>query len=346
METSDCLDSRLFWAIILWSWCGVQASEDGAVVIKDETGWVKTDAKGKPIYAKLKDLRELLGLSPAMAGSLSRAAARLEEVGSIRFGDTIPGCRGAKILYPIQEPARQKESTFACTANLEVWHIGTRVVSTATFEHLDSVACTELKAELDQASTEWLSDLKAARTKADEMVVQALSRRGILIERSSKSRLAKTHPPASQPASEEPPPPEEPKPAGRLVEEVYQNGSPTPDPVPEERVPVREYLETIPQPGLTPEIVREIEEHITTPEVLEQFKEETVPDKVQKAQTWKYFVSIAKRVAADAPRYAAAKAGAGNGHSPPKKPLTRSEQAREDWVREFKSRREGKGGGT
>ena len=123
-----------------------------------------------------------------MKGNVSRAIARLEEVGSIRFGDTIPGGRGAKVMYPIQEPPLQSRKSELSVLTTLVWHIGTRVVCTEDFKHLDEVACAELKTELDVASTQWLSDLKAARTKADQLVVQALSRRGIIIEKSLKSR--------------------------------------------------------------------------------------------------------------------------------------------------------------
>ena len=191
METADCLDSRLFWAIILWSWCGVEVSADGSVVLKDEEGWIRKDAKGNPLFAKQDDLRELLGLAAGMKGHVSRAIARLAEVGSIRFGNTIPGGHGAKVMYPVQEPPLQSSRSELPVQATLVWHIGTRVVSTDNFKHLDKLACAELKTELDDASTQWLSDLKAARTKADRLVVQALSRRGILIEKSLNSRKEK-----------------------------------------------------------------------------------------------------------------------------------------------------------
>lgn len=104
MENADCLDSRLFWAIILWSWCGVEVSPDGSVILKDQEGWISKDTKGNPQPAKQDDLRELLGLAAGMKGAVSRAIARLAEVGSIRFGNTIPGGHGAKVMYPVQEP--------------------------------------------------------------------------------------------------------------------------------------------------------------------------------------------------------------------------------------------------
>ena len=192
MENADCLDSRLFWAIILWSWCGVEVSPDGSVILKDQEGWISKDTKGNPQPAKQDDLRELLGLAAGMKGAVSRAIARLAEVGSIRFGNTIPGGHGAKVMYPVQEPPLQSSKSELPVQATLVWHIGTRVVSTDNFKHLDEVACTELKAELDDASTQWLSDLKTARTKADQMLVQVLSRRGIIIEKSLKSRVVKS----------------------------------------------------------------------------------------------------------------------------------------------------------
>jgi len=191
METADCLDGRLFWAAIWFSWCGPQPSE--YCVLKDKKGWIKTDAKGDPIPAKLKDLRESLGLSPGMTGNVSRAAARLEAVGSIRFGDRISGSKRSKLLYIIKEPTSPDSSLESVVqTTLKVWHIGTKTICTDKFAHLDAASRTELEADLDDDSTAWLSDLKAVRTKADERVVQTLSRRGILIERSLKSKEAKS----------------------------------------------------------------------------------------------------------------------------------------------------------
>lgn len=342
METADCLDGRLFWAIILWSWCGPQRSEH--VVLKDEKGWVKTDAKGVPIPAKLKDLRELLGLSPARMGSLSRAAARLEEVGSIRFGDSISGRGGAKVVYPIHEPPTTEASLVASTATKDRWYVGTFVVSTKQLPD-DPVARTEAIRWLEDLNTEWNEDLKSLRTKHNELLEQGASAHGILIERSSKSRLAKDPPPTSQPTIEEtpspepppPPEPEKPKPAGRLEGGDSQNGSSKPTPPPDEvRGEVRAYLESIVRPGLTPEIVDEVASHITTKERLEAFKHESRPAVTQHAKTWKYWVKIAKRVAEDAPRYEAAKANGGNGHSPPE-PKSRSELRAEAFAREMQA---------
>jgi hypothetical protein len=335
METSDCLDSRLFWAIILWSWCGVEVSPDGSVVLKDEQGFLKKDAKGKPIPAKLKDLCELLGLAPAMMGNLSRAAARLEEVGSIRYGKAIPGSSRAKIVYPVQEPpSRENLPQVVSTDKLRVWHFPTFVVNTDNLKHLDEVARTAIEAKLDDVSTQYLSNLKLVRKQADELAIQVLSEGGILIEKSKKRLLAKDPPPTSQPAIEEPPSPEpeEPKPAGRLEGGDSQNGSSKPTPPPDEvRGEVRTYLESIVRPGLTPEIVDEVASHITTKERLEAFKHESRPAVTQHAKTWKYWVKIAERVAADAPRYEAAKANGGNGHSPPE-PKSRAEMRAEAYA--------------
>lgn len=346
MDTSDCLDSRLFWASIALSWCGPEVSPDGSVVLKDEDGFLKKNAKGKPIHGKLKDLCEFMGLAPAMMGNISRAAARLVAVGSWKYGDSIPGCKGskAKIVYPVQEPpSRESRLQVVSTDNLKVWHIGTQVVSIDNFKHLDEVACTELQAELDDASTQWLSNLKAVRTQADALVVQILSARGIIIEKSKKSLLAKSPPPTSQPDLEEEPvaPEPEEEPAGWPPVEVPEEIPETQNPADEVRVEVQAYLGSIPRPGLTPQIVEEVSKHITTPEALEAFKVETMPAKVERGQSWKYFVAIAQRVGADAPRYAAAKANGGNGHSPPVK--SRSELRAEAFARRMEEEQKARG---
>jgi hypothetical protein len=232
-------------------------------------------------------------------------------------------------VYPVQEPPSRKELQVVSTDNLKVWHIGTQVVSTDNFKHLDQVACAELQAELDGASTTWLLSLKAARTQADALLVQILSRRGILIENSKSSRLAKPQPPAGQPvlASSVPephptppptpppdpppaPPPEEAKPAGWPEGLVSDNESLKPQ--------IKTHLEQFRIARLTNETVNEVAKHITSPELLEQFKEATSHPTKSPPRTWGLIITIAKEVAQDGERYRQAVA-AGNGHSPPKR---------------------------
>src|SRR5262252_10383549 len=161
MTKSDCLDARLFWAIILWSWCYPDPYD--YAVIKGEDGRVRTDLKGNPIPAKLKDLRELLGISRHRKTDLSKAAARLEQQGAIRFGEKISGFKDAKILYPIHAPAKPisdldvlsrlpvpaTDSGQGCPKS--VWHIGKITVRKDTLPS-DPVAGTRAIEFLDRAA--------------------------------------------------------------------------------------------------------------------------------------------------------------------------------------------------
>jgi len=202
MEMSECLDSRLFWAIILWSWCGVEVSPDGSVVLKDEDGWIRKDAKDRPIPAKQDDLRELLGLAPGMKGAVSRAIARLVEVGSIRFGNTIPGGRGAKVMYPIQEPPTKSANDGLSTGNSEnaqgPWYVAHIKIELGDLPE-DPVARTEAIQWIQSLGTGFNSELKVLRTSYAEAYVQGAPERGIIIEKSLKSREVKSSssPPSS-----------------------------------------------------------------------------------------------------------------------------------------------------
>src|SRR6186713_245125 len=96
METADCLEARVHWAIILWSWCGPGRTEDGAVVVKDRRGFIQRDGAGNQIPARAIDLLQLLGLAAGMKGNLSRAIARLKMKGVIRFE--------GKVMYSVDSP--------------------------------------------------------------------------------------------------------------------------------------------------------------------------------------------------------------------------------------------------
>jgi hypothetical protein len=225
METSDCLDSRLFWAIILWSWCGPETT-DGCVVRKDHQGFIVSDPRtGKPIPATLKDLRELLGLAPGMKGPVSRSAARLEEVGSIRWGERIPGTQRAQMLYAVQEPpASEGQFEVAGPGNLnqdkKVWNIGHFSCGPSNLNqdkkvwNIGHFSCgpsnlpsdPELRARaiswLDQTSSAWRTERNALRARYREMCAQAISDGLILIDKKQRSRRVETS--SSEAVPEEP----------------------------------------------------------------------------------------------------------------------------------------------
>src|SRR5436305_11480419 len=75
IATAECLDDRLLWAIILWSWCGPQISK--AVVLKDDKGFIRLDQDGNPIPATLSDIRQLLRLPSGMRAHVTRSIQHL-----------------------------------------------------------------------------------------------------------------------------------------------------------------------------------------------------------------------------------------------------------------------------
>lgn len=229
METAECLDDRLFWAMVLWSRCG--PSVTNKVVIKDAKGWVHRDQAGNEVPAKLTDLANLLGLDPQkMKAPISRAAARLEAMGSIRFGEQIPGASRARVIYIIEEPTLPKGPVKLPVP--ATWSVG-KITITADQLPRDEVARTRAIAFLDDASTRWKSDLKALRTSYHRLLEHAVAEGLILISlNSSISREAPpppTPPPAEEPAAEKAPP-EPPKPEEEEPPPIRPEPTPTPTP--------------------------------------------------------------------------------------------------------------------
>jgi hypothetical protein len=110
-------------------------------------------------------------------------------------------------------------------------------------------------------------------------------------------------PPKPQPVPLPAPIPEEAKPAGRLEGLTPQ---------------IEQHLKKFPIPDpLTPETVAEVAKHITTPQLLERFRDATAPDRFTKGppRKWAFFIQKAQAIARDSERYREAEAG--NGHSPP-----------------------------
>ena len=190
MVTAVCPDDRLYWAIILWSWCGPERSSAGAVVKKTQTGFIRKDTQGRPEPAKLKDLCELMEWPPGMKGEVTRIVKRLIENNLITFDKT------EGILYAVEEPSLPEISKpVAGTRN---WCIGRRVIGTRNLPS-DPEARYRAIQWLDEASTAWKNDLKLLRTRYRDMLVSAAPDLGILIREEKKSRGERTSssPPSS-----------------------------------------------------------------------------------------------------------------------------------------------------
>jgi len=216
METSDCLESRVFWAIVLWTLCGPQRST--ALVIKDHKGFIQKDAAGNPVYAKEQDLLGVLGLAPGMKGHLSRTMKRLKEKGSIRHHK--------KVWYFVEAPPLpESPKSVASTGN---WNIAGVVVSTGNLP-TDPVARAEAIRWLDSLSTEWKTTLRTVKTGIRKLLVQGSPEHGIIIDKKRQKRRGETaaaespdEPPVAPAAAAEPPPKAEPPKDLGEVEQVRE----------------------------------------------------------------------------------------------------------------------------
>lgn len=183
MDTAECLEDRVFWAIILWSWCGPQVSD--AVVIKDPRGYIQKDAAGKAVPAKLGDLLSLLGLAPGMKGHLSRAVQRLKAKDSVHSD--------GRVLYPVKEPAPpENPSIVASTGNVFIAGIVINIDEIVASTGNDPGARTETIQWLTGLSTEWKNGLKTLKTGIRTLLVQGFRDRGILISLEEKKRRRET----------------------------------------------------------------------------------------------------------------------------------------------------------
>jgi len=312
METAESLEDRVFWAIILWSWCGPQIND--AVVIKNRSGYIQRDANGKPVPAKLLDLLALLGLAPAMKGNLSRAIQRLAAKGSIRYE--------SRVLYPVKEPVAPekrpppsaKGETFFIARI--VINIGEVVVGTDN----DQVARTEISQWLNGLSTEWKTGLKNLKTEYRELVVRGFRERSILIGLEEKKRR--------RDIENNPAPTNRPSAvanevgrwvAGPLQENLQENSSepertgPEPPPQPAKPLPemdplqaeIRKWLVntyTLPT-APSAEVLAELTGSCKDAAGFEQFKTECTQTQNAAPKSYRYFLTIARRCAEHRPEY-------------------------------------------
>lgn len=213
MSPDRCFDDRVFWALVLWSWCGPEKTEDGMVVRKDARGYIERDKSGRPLPAQQKDLIGLLDLKDGLKGEISRVMARLNESGQVWTDE-------AGLMYVDPEPPAFESSE--SVANTRNWKIADRIITTADLP-ADPVASTAAIERLEELSTAWKNDLKALRTRYRLLAIQAVSGGAISIDREvreeEKQASKQACLPAPSPDSRIPAPePEEPAPPSPLAD--------------------------------------------------------------------------------------------------------------------------------
>src|SRR5438477_10555677 len=92
MTGETCFEEKVYYALILLSWCGPHVSE--ACVVKDAQGRIVRDAAGNPLPAKQKDIRKALGLAPSSKGNLCRTIKNLHQQGLVRVNEV-------GVMYPV-----------------------------------------------------------------------------------------------------------------------------------------------------------------------------------------------------------------------------------------------------
>lgn len=195
-QMARSLEDKLLWGIILCSWAGPAVSE--FATLRDSSGFFVRPADVASITtsdvvstttsipAKASDLRRLLNLPESSRGNISRALRNLEDDGSIKIDED-------GLIYPLRDPRTPREDEDEPAAVVRTWRIADRVVSTATFDHLDAEARERVETWLEEHSTAWKNDLKDLRTTYREMLDEQLSSVGILIDK--KEEILREPPP-------------------------------------------------------------------------------------------------------------------------------------------------------
>lgn len=187
MAPDQCLSARIFWALILWSWCGPEKTEDGMVVLKDVNGYLKRDNKGRPIPARQRDIFQLLELRPNQRANISHAIERFIKGGRLWTDE-----RGVMYTDPEPPPFAGKSDV---STDIKSWVIADRVIRIEDLPDEDSDARTASIRCLEQLSTAWKNDLKSIRTGHRMRLVQAISDGRIIIDK--KRREVKEEAPSS-----------------------------------------------------------------------------------------------------------------------------------------------------
>lgn len=196
MKVAECLADRLFWAGILWSWCGPHHCDD--IVKKDDKGYFCHEGNSSDtIYAAQKDLRELLGLPESMKTHVSEAIQSLIADGSfgIREEERFGYHNFSVVMYPVREPtwaAKPVDSSQYWEPSNDskgltgAFHIADLIIP-GTMLPADPIAREAVSLKLSDLSTGWKNDLKALRTRYRKAARLAIS--GGVYKEEEKKRI-------------------------------------------------------------------------------------------------------------------------------------------------------------
>lgn len=232
-----CFEEKVYYALILLSWCGPHMSE--ACVVKNADGHVVRRADGSPVPARPKDVRQVLGLAPVARGNVCRALSALERKGSVRIDS-------AGIMYPVVTPGLGAPPEDISTDNFSMLGV---VVSTDNLPE-DSVARQAALTRLSVLKTDYLRELKGFRSHHRQLLKQALSELGIIIRKKRKKVRKKT---------------EKKEEVGGLVGPSADSSGPTDTPTPSSEGPQATAPEFQPiRNDPTPEFTAELKTYLTS----------------------------------------------------------------------------------
>jgi hypothetical protein len=220
LNVAHSLEERLYWAIVLLSWCG-PGTCDYAALKTDDGYLMRRSTSDAPTPAKARDLMKQLRMAPWQESKVSRVLQVLERQGSIERSDGkirpvrrpeataadsestpperkfhIAGmtvrldefqaldesktCSTCKFSEPGDEPETCSTDKFSPLEATE------KLVSTDKFRSLVPAEREALEKSLEDLSTQWRNDLKALKYKYKDLLVQRISGGDTLIYLNSR----------------------------------------------------------------------------------------------------------------------------------------------------------------
>jgi hypothetical protein len=159
-----CLTARVYWVLILHSWCGRHVTE--ACFQKDDIGFLVRDRKGNPVPLRSRDVLDVLKSTDRP--SVSRAIKRLIKQKRLLVRDGL--------WYPVFDPSALadppvSQNVVSTDNNLAYTFLGT----TFDFSNLPSVVSTATLERLYRLREEFNTDLTALRHKYRDVAIQTYS---------------------------------------------------------------------------------------------------------------------------------------------------------------------------
>jgi len=179
IATAESLTERVYWALILYSWCGKHTRE--ACFLKDDAGYLVLDENGQPVPLRQKHLLQILSLKESDRGNISHSFSKLVQDKRLEKRDglwcPVVESKNVAVTATLDDESCCNNSEVAYTFPTQI--LGIKIPA-ELFEGRDNVAVTATLQHLEKIKEDAVTAFKLLMQQHRNVLQQYISENRII----------------------------------------------------------------------------------------------------------------------------------------------------------------------